>query len=229
MTQSSINVPTAIIIAGVLIAGAILYGFMYLPPKTGEQKPAATASMIPPISGEDHVIAGDPKSAKLVLVEYSDLECPFCARFHPTLERIAKEYEGKVAWVYRQFPLSQIHQHALPAAIASECVASQKGSAAFASFVSYVFANQQRIGPSLYHEAAARSGISAEDLDACIAKQESLTRIQDQTSDAIAAGGQGTPFTVILNQKGETLGTIPGALSYEQVKPQIEALLRAVK
>jgi protein-disulfide isomerase len=228
MQQSQLNVPTAIIIAGVLIAGAILYGFMYMSPGTAapDVKQQAAASKIPAASSDEHVLSGDPKTAKLTLVEYSDLECPFCSRFHPVLTQITAEYGSKVAWVYRQFPLSQIHPQALPAAIASECVASKKGNEAFKTFINYIFTNQQRIGTSLFHEAAAQVGISAADIDACIAAQESATKITDQTNDAIAAGGQGTPFTVILNQKGETVGIIPGALQYAQVKQQLDALLK---
>ena len=229
MDKATIPVPIAIIIAGALIAGAIFLGLYYSPQKGGaDVAKEASPSKIPPVSADDHVV-GNPTTATLTLVEYSDLQCPFCSRFHPTVEQIVKDYGGKVAWAYRQFPLSSIHPEALPAAIASECVATLKGNDAFFAFANGIFENQQRIGVSLYHEQAGKLGISTADLDACIAKADSKTKIQDQFNDAVAAGGQGTPFTVILNKKGETVGIIPGALPLEQVKAQIDALLKVVK
>ena len=222
--------PVAIIIAGALIAGAVLFGLMYGKGNndTAAKPAAAQPSKIPPVSKDDHMV-GNPAAAQLTLVEYSDLQCPFCSRFHPVIEQVVNDYGGKVAWVYRQFPLSQIHPEALPAAVASECVAQMKGNDAFFAFAKYIFENQARISTSLYHEAADKQGISAADLDACIAKADSMTKIKDQFNDAVAAGGQGTPFTVILNKKGETVGTIPGALPIDQVKSQIDALLKTNK
>lgn len=228
MNKETISVPAAILIAGVLIAGAVLYGLMYAPTRNAGTAAKAEPSKIPPASETDHVV-GDPKTAALTLVEYSDLQCPYCSRFHPVVEQVVKDYGGKVAWVYRQFPLSQIHPEALPAAVASECVFAAKGNDGFFAFIDGVFSNQQRIGLSLYHELALKQGISAADLDACITKGESVTKIKDQFNDAVAAGGQGTPYTIILNKKGETVGVIPGALPIDQVKAQIDALLKTVK
>lgn len=227
MNKDTITVPGAIIIAGVLIAGAILFGFVYMKGEgsgTGGT-PTAQNPKIPAIGEGDHVI-GNPKTAEITLVEYSDLQCPYCTRFHPVVEQVVKDYGGKVAWAYRHFPLSQIHPEALPASIASECVASLKGTDAFFNFVNDVFLNQGRIGISLYRELGAKAGISAGDLDACIAKNESEAKIKQQFADAVGAGGQGTPFTIILDKKGKTLGVIPGALPIEQVKAQIDALLK---
>lgn len=227
MNKDTITVPGAIIIAGVLIAGAILFGFVYMKGEgTGTAgKPTTENPKIPAVSADDRVI-GNPKTAEITLVEYSDLQCPFCTRFHPVVEQVVKDYGGKVAWVYRHFPLSQIHPEALPAAIASECVGSLRGNDAFFSFVDGVFKNQERIGVALYRELGSKAGISAGDLDACIAKNESEAKIKQQFTDAVAAGGQGTPFTIILDKKGKTLGVIPGALPIEQVKAQIDLLLK---
>lgn len=223
------STPAAILLSGVLIAGALLYALVYVPGKGGAQ-PGTTggtqngAVTTMALTASDH-IRGDAKTADLTLIEFSDLECPYCSQFHPVMQKIKNDYGDKVAWVYRHFPLSQIHPDALPAAIASECVASAKGNDAFWRFADGVFANQQRIGSALYRELAGKEGIAAADLDACITKAESTTAIQEQFNQAVAAGGQGTPFTVIIDKKGKILGVFPGAVQYAQAKAQLDALL----
>ncbi len=73
---------------------------------------------------------GNP-DAEIVLVEYSDYECPFCTRFHTTLKNIVREYGNQVAWVYRHYPLTQLHPNATVLANASECAAELGGNDAF--------------------------------------------------------------------------------------------------
>src|SRR3989344_3323501 len=128
MNESQHNpyvIPLSILISGVLIAGAISYvgdnGFG----RAGAQLGAAVGGDIPatpergavleavlPLGQNDHIL-GNP-SALVKIIEYSDLECPFCARFHETMKQAMDEYgkDGKIAWVYRHFPLEQIHSSA---------------------------------------------------------------------------------------------------------------------
>ncbi|MBI1833580.1 MAG: thioredoxin domain-containing protein [Candidatus Andersenbacteria bacterium] len=75
------------------------------------------------IDDTDH--ARGPAGARITMLEYSDIECPYCQQFHPTLERVMEEYPNDVRWVYRHFPLEQIHPHAREAANATECAAVQ--------------------------------------------------------------------------------------------------------
>lgn len=96
-----------------------------------------TASTIRPPSASDHLI-GSP-DAPIVLVEYSDFECPYCKMIHPTLAQIVSESNGKIAWAYRNFPLYQIHPQATPAANAAECIAAQLGNDAFWKFANTIF------------------------------------------------------------------------------------------
>ncbi|MBS3903249.1 MAG: thioredoxin domain-containing protein [Anaplasmataceae bacterium] len=97
------------------------------------------AEKVSPVSDNDH-LRGSP-NAKLTIIEFSDLECPFCATFHETMERIMSEYEtqGTVAWVYRHFPLESIHPDARRLAHEAECVNELAGNDAFWKYLSSVF------------------------------------------------------------------------------------------
>jgi protein-disulfide isomerase len=90
-----------------------------------------------PITDADHYFGS--KDAEIVIVEYSDLECPFCARFHATMHQLITDYNGKVAWVYRHLPLEQIHQTAMSRAISAECVYDIGGDTKFWSYIDALF------------------------------------------------------------------------------------------
>lgn len=89
---------------------------------------------IPAVTIEDHIIGSI--DAPVVIVEYSDLECPYCKRFNGVMKEIVAESNGQVAWVYRHWV---VHPGALPKAGAAECVAKLKGNDAFWKYVDLVF------------------------------------------------------------------------------------------
>ncbi len=103
--------------------------------KIDEAKSVKVAGM-PAINDKDHYLGVE--NAKITLVEYSDFECPFCSRFHPTMDQLMKEYEGQIARVFRNFPLS-FHEHAQKAAEAAECVAQLKGNEAYWQYSDLLF------------------------------------------------------------------------------------------
>ena len=223
----TLSTPVAILISGVVIAGAIIYA-VGLP--SGGKDAAVNApepTPIPAVTAGDHRIGA--ANAKLVLVEYSDMECPFCADLHPALKQLVADKGDEVAWVYRHFPLTQIHPQALPAALAAECVAGAKGNEAFWAFTDAVFARQGEIGLPLFESLAEAQGVSKEDLAACMGSEETLAIVQQQFTDAAAAGAKGTPYTVVLDAEGEQVGLIPGSLGYPQLRAQVETLLAEVE
>ena len=146
--MKQLHIPIAIIISGVLIAlsvifsGGVSFGVDFSKQEFGNSN-SALAINVTPIEEDDHVVGN--RDAKVVIIEYSDFECPFCSKAHPTFEKITKEYDN-VAWVYRHFPLTSIHSKAQQAAVASECVAELAGNNAFWSFAETLFENQKNLG-----------------------------------------------------------------------------------
>lgn len=153
--------PGAILVAGVMISLSIMVtsgvsltnqGFVAQVGDTVAIEPSdekGSEGGGPVVTDEDH-IRGNPNAA-ITIVEYSDFECPFCSRFHPTVKQALVDYGDQVRWVYRHFPLAQIHPNAIPSAEASECVAEQKGNEGFWEFVDAMFESQsQGLTPALY-------------------------------------------------------------------------------
>src|SRR3989338_5257582 len=161
MNESQHNpyiIPLSILISGTLIAGAVMYvgdnGFGRGAPAQLGAAAGANNAAVPTVPGAeleavralaeaDHVL-GNP-SAPVKIIEYSDLECPFCSRFHESMKQVMDEFgkDGKIAWVYRHFPLEQIHSNARPGANGAECANELGGTQAFWYFVDAVFARQE--------------------------------------------------------------------------------------
>lgn len=205
--------------AGVIIAGSIVY--VNLNPtqpivETGE--PTATVN-VPEATASDHIVGS--LDAPIMLIEYSDFQCPFCSRIHPDLKRIVEESNGEVAWVYRHLPLESIHPEAMPSAVASECIAKQKGNDAFWKFADAMFADQTKLNAAEYVGLAGKLGANVQQFSACIASGEFDEKIAAQSLEAGQNGGTGTPFTVVV--VGDTQVPISGALPYAQIKAVINS------
>lgn len=219
--KNNLGIPIAIVVAGALVAGGLFFsgrvaeGVPAGGHAGGSQGPGADFRLP---DESDHV-RGNP-DAKVTIVEFSDFECPFCARLHPTLKRIVEENDD-VQWVYRHFPLSSIHSRALGAATAGECVAQLAGNDAFWTFADSAFANQNRLGNPFYNEQAAAAGIDPGAFSACLADRSVAASIQADGDEAVASGGRGTPFAIVITASGQ-LAPFSGALPYEQVRSFID-------
>lgn len=137
-TLQKLAVPIAIVIAGGMIA-ASLFLVQSKAPAAGGVPQAAVVEEIRGPQSDDH-IRGNP-NAKIVIVEFSDTECPFCKQFHETMKRIIDEYgaSGDVAWIYRHFPIPSLHLKAPKEAEALECAAEQGGNDMFWKFTDMVY------------------------------------------------------------------------------------------
>ncbi len=189
----------SIIVAGVIVAAAIVYtnaNPSQPSPQAGGQQAAPVAVRAP--SAQDHIYGS--LNAPIVLIEYSDFECPFCSRVHPTLKKIVDDSNGQIAWVYRNFPLSSIHPEAGPAANAAECIAAQLGNAGFWRFANTVFADQSKLGASYYEQLAGQFGADTAQFKSCIAGSAYQAAIAADTAEASNNGGDGTPYTIVWSK-----------------------------
>ena len=202
----------SIIIAGVIIALAIVFANTRpaAPAVAAGQPAPSTATNVRAPSAQDHIVGS--LSAPLVLVEYSDFQCPFCNVVHPTLKRIVTESNGQIAWVYRHLPLESIHPNARPAALASECIAEQLGQSGFWKFADAIFADQSKMSADYYVQLAVQLGADKTKFNACIASNKYAGKVDADAQEAQQNGGQGTPYTILYDKKGQT--GVSGALPY---------------
>jgi protein-disulfide isomerase len=223
-------VPISIILAGIFVAGALLYtqttpaiGNLRVDsdPTTArhEVTPEKEISLVNPRRSDNRYVKGG-EEPKVTIVEFSDYECPFCARVHPTIDRIVEESNGEVAWEYRHFPLP-IHRNAMSSAIAAECVGELRGNDAFWNFSDFLFTNQRSLSENTYISGAESMGISATELQSCMTREDIKERIEEDMKIASTLGGGGTPFNVVVYQDG-SIRAVPGALPYEQFKALVQ-------
>ena len=229
----SLAVPIAIVLGFGLIAIAIYFSGGGVPAAVptaleNEAGEAITPDLtkIDPVTEDDH-IRGNP-NAPIVFVEYSDYDCPFCKNFHETMKRIMDEYgaTGEVAWVYRHFPLPQLHPSAPKIAEAAECVAALGGDAAFWTFSDKVFEERgtnELTDMSRLTEFAEAAGVSATAFNECLGSGRMQAAVEADTMDALEIGGRGTPHTIVL--VGGEQGVINGAQPYATVVKILDDLL----
>jgi protein-disulfide isomerase len=171
--------------------------------------------------GEEHVRGN--RDAEVFLVEYSDLECPFCSSFHSTANQVVEEYGDRVGWLYRHFPLDSIHPNARPAALGAECVASLGGNDAFWNFADEVFSNQQTAFTRL-PEIAAELGIDRGAYETCVSSGSFADVVESNYQTGLDTGVTGTPGNFLVNRDGE-VWTIYGSVPYATLKQAVEEAL----
>lgn len=183
---------------------------------------------MPVVTAEDHIL-GNP-DAPIVIIEYTDLECPYCKQFHATMQTLMNEYGpfGKVAWVMRNFPIVQLHPNATTMAEAAECIAHELGNTAYWRFLSEIFT----IAPAgsffpldRLEEVAVKVGANPDRFNQCVAQNAYKELIAKQFDDAVKSGGQGTPHSIIMTKDGKISQAIEGSQPYATMKQIIEAIL----
>lgn len=193
------------------------------------QAPAAvpTAGPLPKITNDDHTRGS--KNAKIALVEYSDLECPFCKTFHPTAKQILQEYPNDVMWVYRHYPLS-FHANAQKEAEASECAAELGGNDAFWKYADTIYERTTSNGTGFALDAlvplAKEIGLDEAKFKDCLDSGKYTKKIQQEENEGTTAGVTGTPGNILLNIKTGETRVIPGAVPFDQIKPVIDEMLK---
>lgn len=240
-SQLPLNVPAAIVIAGAMIAAAIFFGGRAAPngvegTVAGEQAKVAASPTAQPagvlqesigdfreVTAADHIRGAS--GAKVTIIEYSDLECPFCKQFHTTLKQVLDEYPNDVRWVYRHFPIEQLHSKAPAEAKASECAAEQGRFWEFIDVIFEVTPANNGLDLEKLPDFARQAGVpNVPQFEACLKSDKYADKVAADLKDAAAAGARGTPYSVVVSPGGQK-APINGAQPYETVKATIDALL----
>lgn len=233
--------PIAIIVAGLFIALALY--FRDSNPITSKKNLVNDALNqqqqidVKDIKDTDHIRGS--KDAKIVLIEYSDTECPFCKNYHTTMKKIYDTYskDNQVAWVYRHFPISYgdnpLHKKAAKEAEATECAAELGGGDMFWKYIDELYAvtpSNDQLELAKLPEIAEKVGLDKTKFQTCLDSGKYTAKIKEEYDEALKAGAKGTPYTVIkyekefiplLNERGEGLGALP----YEIMSQIINQLL----
>lgn len=231
--KGQLSVPLAIIVAGLIIGISVIYAVgkksVTGPIVDDVSDVDATANVLDKVRAiaEDEHVLGD-KGAPVKIIEYSDTECPFCKRFHETMNQLVAEYDGKVAWVYRHFPLDTLHPKARKESEATECAAELGGNEKFWGYINRLYEvtpSNNGLDPAELSNIATYVGLDVAKFNECLSSGRQTQRVAKDYNEAVAAGGRGTPFSVVISASGKKT-TIPGALPLESVKEIVDEALR---
>lgn len=219
------------LIAVLVVAAAVATGwFIY----TKLHAPAYTnvgLANLRSVGAGDHIL-GNP-AAPVMLVEYCDIDSPFCKQFQTVLEQVIAAHgpAGDVAWTYRHLPVTAQYPNSESEAEAAECAGAAGGTNAFFGFIDAVQAaapGTAAFDPSGYGAVATKLGLDAGAFSTCISAHTYAKKVSDDAANALAAGGTGAPYTVML-VKGMKPIPIQGALSYTQLDALVTAAVQQTK
>lgn len=254
-----LTIPLAIVVAGIVIAGAIFFGGRGGGATANKQpdavtQPAAVAVALREVSAGDH-IRGNP-DATITLVEYSDTECPFCKAFQTTMQKLMDEYgkNGSLAWVYRHFPLDQLHPKARKEAESAECAGELGGNIAFWSYLDRIFEitpSNNGLDAGELPKIATFLKLDEKKFNECVASGKYAEKIEKDYQDGASAGATGTPFSILVLKNAvtktqevalapiiaqfrggvalssdKTKMTLNGALPYAAIKTILDAVVK---
>jgi protein-disulfide isomerase len=167
-----------------------------------------------PVGGEDH-IQGDA-NAEASLVEYGDYECPHCAIAHPIVKRVQRHFGKRLSFVFRNFPLTQIHFNAQAAAETAEFAGAQ---GKFWEMHDQLFENQDRLGDDLFAELATELNLDAAALQVALANGTYTARVRADFTGGVRSGVNGTPTFFINGQRHN------GPADFDHLVKAIEAAI----
>lgn len=225
--RSQYVLPAAIVIFGLIVAGAL-----FLVGKGGGGTPGTTGATqaVRPPDGTDHIF-GNP-NAPVKIVEYADLECPYCKLFQQTMDQLMQYYgpSGNVAWVFRPFPLTQIHSKAPIEAAAAECAFAQGGNDAFFKYIDKIYSitpSENGLDLNQLPIVAAGLGLNQQQFQQCQANNTYAKQIQNDYNEAIAEGATGTPHIVIF-ANNQVVATLDGNQPYASMRAAVDEILKSL-
>lgn len=234
MQHNKLSIPFAIVIAGMIIAGTIYFRAIgsdsSAPQIKASTDKAEGLEKINPITGDDHIL-GNP-NAPVKIVEYSDFECPACKVFQKIMMGVMDDYgkSGKVAWVYRQFPIDLLHPlNAREEAVASECAAELGGNDSFWKFANRFFelslSNDETDIESVIPQVAREIGLNETQFASCLSSGKYDAHIQEDIDNANATGGKGTPWSIVVAPNGKKY-PLSGVWPEKTIKQLIDRALK---
>jgi protein-disulfide isomerase len=233
--SEKISLPVSIVLAGLLIAGGI-----YLNGRITKENPTSVqwqqlksenlSDVVRPIDANDHVL-GSP-NARVLIIEYSDTECPYCKTFHSTMLSIMQEYgkDGNAAWVYRHFPINELHSKSFKEAVATECAANLGSNSKFWEYINKIYeitTSNNDLNPKELTNIATTIGLSSTVFDTCLNSGEFDPRVKADIQNAQEIGILGTPYSVVVDTKTNEYYSMEGAYPYASVKSVIDLILKS--
>ncbi|MEK6760392.1 MAG: DsbA family protein [Nanoarchaeota archaeon] len=229
---------TFLLVAVVLIGGFFMFSGNSTTTGNTVQQPTDQEPTTASAKVDDDAVLGDP-NAPITIIEFSDYQCPFCRKFWTeTFLQLEKDYvdTGKVKVIFRDFPLSSIHPMAQASGEAAECVREKGGDEAYFKMHDKMFSEQNILDSGNPLGAVTKTATYTNDdlknwakdlgydIGSCLDSGKYKNEILKDTADAQSAGGQGTPFFVIM-KSGDSEGTpLSGAYPYDTFKQIIDSL-----
>ena len=173
---------------------------------------------------QDHFLGS--RSASVKIVEYAEVECPYCKKLHPILLRILSENEGRVSLVYRHFPLT-IHPKSFNEATALECVAEAKGDAGFFEYLDKLYEaspSNNNIDLAILPGLASELGIREETFSECLASDRYRARILRDVESGIGLNVDSVPHLIVVAPNGKEF-VFSRSPSYAALNAVIETAL----
>lgn len=174
------------------------------------------ATLRVPVSPSDH-IAGN-EHAPVTMVEYGDYQCPYCAAAYPIVESVRQHFGQRLRFVFRHFPLTEIHPLAKPAAEAAEFAGAHHR---FWQMHDLLYGNNDRLELPLILAAAATTGLSAQALELALINETYAPKVQADFMGGVRSGVNGTPAFFIQNERHD------GTYDYESLTATINAAMAA--
>lgn len=167
--------------------------------------------------------------ARFTIVEFSDLECPFCKQFHSTPKEIVDSSRGNVSWEWKHLPLGIHNPAALKLAHAAECVSEQKGNQGFWAYIDYVFSasggNGRGISDTTIRRDLAEFGVDQSAFNTCMTEGRHMASIQDDLQDARKLRVTSTPTSYIVDNVTGQSQPMKGLKSTEQIMQVIKMMI----
>ena len=173
-----------------------------------------------PVNSADHHEGNI--NAGIILVEYGDYQCPYCGRAYPLIKRLLKERGNDIHFVFRNFPLSEIHVHALAAAIAAEAAGKQDK---FWEMHDRIFENQDLLADDFLLSSAQSLGLDMKQFKMDSKSEELQKKIESDFDSGVRSGVNGTPSFFLNGAKLLTYDETYKSL-YEAIQSESKIIRR---